>query len=286
MDADSSDCPIWVTWLGTAGLYVAGEKVSLLIDPFVTRPGFPRVGLGLRIAPKERLVDRWIGRLQMRYVRYVLVTHAHYDHVLDAPLFARALGATLVGSRDVLNVGRGQGLPESSLLEASGALRLDAGPFRVRTLPSRHGRAVLGRIPYPGHIESPLPVPAPASAFKAGDVYSIFVDTDHGAFVSHASAAVEPGMFDGLRAETVFLALAGRSGTARYLEEVTVPLGARRIVATHFDNFLLTLSDTPSDLPFVRKAEFLATAHRLHPALRIETLPLCRPVPLFGMRVP
>lgn len=281
-NAGSPGSPISVTWLGTAGLYVAAEKASLLIDPFVTRPPLLRVGLGHRIAPDQRLVDEWIARLGMRDVRFVLVTHAHYDHALDAPAFARVLGTTLVGSSDVLNVGRGQGLPESSLLRASGTLRLDAAPFRVRTLPSRHGRIVLGRIPHPGHVDLPLPVPAPASAFKAGDVYSILVETDQGAFVSHASAAVEPGMFDGLHADTVFLALAGRSNTGRYLQQVPVPLGARRIVPTHYDDFFAPLGESVRELPFARRGEFIATARRLHPAIRIQTWPLCRPVALYG----
>ena len=275
-----------VAWLGTAGLHVAGEGVSILIDPFVTRPGLIRVGLGLPLAPDERLVDRWIGRLGMRDVRYVLVTHAHYDHVLDAPVFARKLGAVLVGSESVLNVARGQGLPESSLAAASPALRLEAGSLRIRTLPSRHGRAVLGRVPYPGHIDVPLCMPAPASAFRAGDVFSIHVETSAGAFVSHASAATEPGMFDGLRADTVFLALAGRTDTARYLREVPLPLGARRIVPIHFDDLFAPLGETPRDLPLVRRAEFAATARRLFPGINVDTLPLGVPVPLFGEAEP
>jgi L-ascorbate metabolism protein UlaG (beta-lactamase superfamily) len=270
-----------VAWLGTAGLYVEGDRESILIDPFVTRPGLLRVGLGMPLAPDEGLVDRWIHRLAMRDVRYVLVTHAHYDHVLDAPAFARKLGASLVGSSSVLNVARGYGLPEASLIAASPALRLVAGSVRIRTLPSRHGRALLGRVPYPGHIGSPLRVPVPASAYRAGDVFSIHVETPGGSFVSHASAAIEPGMFDGLRADTVFLALAGRTDTAEYLREVPVALGARRIVLTHFDHFFRPLGGKLPDLPFVRRAEFIATARRLFPGIDVDTLPLGRVVSLF-----
>ena len=117
-----SEAPgVSVTWLGTAGVLVSDGRTDILIDPFVSRYGLLRVGLGLPLHPRQDLIDAWLERLGCRNVEAVLVSHSHYDHSLDAPYFARATGALLAGSESTLNVGRGAGLPGGAGQVSAGA---------------------------------------------------------------------------------------------------------------------------------------------------------------------
>ena len=108
----------------------------------------------------------------------VLCGHSHYDHLLDAPLVARATGAKLVGSRTTCAFGRAAGLTESQLVEIPPAgaqsrcrrprrsLRAEparADPLRARAVPRRgEARAFApgarGELPDGGRVRHPDPL--------------------------------------------------------------------------------------------------------------------------------
>jgi L-ascorbate metabolism protein UlaG (beta-lactamase superfamily) len=71
----------------------------------------------------------------------VLIGHAHFDHILDAPELCRQTGARLIGSRAACMVGRAAGLPEAQLVETAGREDIGSGAWTLRGLPSVHGKA-------------------------------------------------------------------------------------------------------------------------------------------------
>jgi L-ascorbate metabolism protein UlaG (beta-lactamase superfamily) len=79
-------------WLGVAGLELAAGGCTLLIDPYVTRIPFMRMWLG-RVRPDRDLITRMFTRADA-----VLVSHAHFDHVMDVPDVVRNTGADAFGS--------------------------------------------------------------------------------------------------------------------------------------------------------------------------------------------
>ena len=46
-----------------------------------------------------------------------LVGHAHHDHILDAPCVCHQTGARLIGSEDVIRVGRAAGLAKLAVVD-------------------------------------------------------------------------------------------------------------------------------------------------------------------------
>src|SRR5688572_27641758 len=78
-----------ITWLGTAGFVVETKSVTLLIDPFLSRPGLVR--LAGRLVPDDLAIARHVPKK----VDAVLCGHSHYDHVADAPRIARLTKAKL-----------------------------------------------------------------------------------------------------------------------------------------------------------------------------------------------
>ncbi len=272
-DADG----VSVTWLGTAGVLVSDGRTDILIDPFVSRYGLLRVGLGLKLKPRSDLVKDWLGRLGCGHVRAVLVSHSHYDHSLDAPYFAQQTGAVLVGSESTLNIGRGAGLPETQLVRVAPGKPLTFGDFTVRFIESRHGPALFGRVPYQGTIDAPLVPPQKASAYRLGGVYGILINHPAGTILHHGSAGFEPGMYDGIRADVVLLGITGREDTEQYLDAVPGQVRPNLVIPIHFDDFFTRLDD---DIDFLRSAhfnEFIETADR-HGTYLVYTLPLGKPM--------
>lgn len=76
------------------------EKICLLIDPFFSEnPTFKK---------NTSLLNNTI--CQFNKVDYILITHAHYDHVCDVEFFARKLNSMIISNYEISNFFEKKGL--------------------------------------------------------------------------------------------------------------------------------------------------------------------------------
>jgi L-ascorbate metabolism protein UlaG (beta-lactamase superfamily) len=264
---------VQVTWLGTAGVRIDDGRTALLIDPFVTRVGVGAVIFG---RPLDTDIDA-AHRVDLGGVAAVLVSHSHYDHLVDAPWFAAATGAELCGSASTVAVGRAAALPPAQLHEVVVGQPRRYGDFVVTFLDSRHGPALAGRVPFPGHIDEDIELPAAPSEYRMGGAFGIVVEHPAGTLVHHASASWVDGMYDGISADVVLLGLAGRKDTLAYLEAVVDPTGARVVVPIHWDDFFRDFDRPLKTISAAHVREFFDTVQAARPDLAIRALPLLEP---------
>lgn len=253
------------TWMGVAGFLISDGCDSFYIDPFVSRYSIFRVLAGLPLPPRIELVRRWIGLTGGASAKAVVVSHSHFDHALDAPFFAGETGAVLVGSESTASIGLGAGLGEGSIKRVRPGDTHDIGDFRVRFVKSVHGFGLFGRTPYPGSIDSPLAPPAPAAAYRLGEVFSLVIEHPLGVIIHHGSAGRAAEVFYGVRADMLLLCVAGRGNTAGYLEQTAAACGAKTVVPMHFDNFFSPLEARMKHIPFLGMKEFVKTAAKVLP---------------------
>jgi L-ascorbate metabolism protein UlaG (beta-lactamase superfamily) len=130
--------PIHFRWLGAAGIELTcGDEglaeESLLIDPFFTRPPSWRLLFG-RVAANP-------GRIPASLLRcdHILVSHAHYDHLLDVPAIARRTLAQVYGSANTCALLRVCAVPNEQIHTIHAGDVLTLGSFRVDVLAARHG---------------------------------------------------------------------------------------------------------------------------------------------------
>jgi L-ascorbate metabolism protein UlaG (beta-lactamase superfamily) len=246
--APGDDGPgVGVTFFGTNCLLVDDGRTRLMIDPHFSRwPGLlgPRF-LVTRLRPDQEAVARWLASAGVTGLAAVLLTHAHYDHALDAPLTAELTGAVLAGTASAANVGRGWGLAEDRLVVAEPGHGLTWGDFAVTFYPGAH-------LPFPWYlawllrpgrtIDRPLRPPARATRYVDGGVQSILVSHPGGTFLNQGSAGIRPGSLAGVTADTVLLGVGGLdlhrpAYWEHYFQASVVGLGARRVLLTHWDDF-------------------------------------------------
>src|SRR6516162_614017 len=111
-------------YLGVAGWEITDGKTVVLIDPYISRlsgppgdgsptpPGWPgKLRFQDLAVPDTAAVDRHIGRAD-----YILITHAHYVHLLDAPYIARTRKAILIGNESAANIARAYGVPDDQII--------------------------------------------------------------------------------------------------------------------------------------------------------------------------
>lgn len=236
-------------FLGTSSLLLSDGETRLLCDGFVTRPSLLRVGLG-KIAPNRDLVRAAIDRLDARSLSAVFCAHSHYDHALDAPVWCLETGADLVGSESTANVGRGLGVPESTLRVVADGDTLRYGAFELTFVDSEHSPG----DHFPGTVDEPLVPPARAKAWQTGNAFSVVIGHPRGRILMHASANFRPGMLDGHRADVAYLSIGALGKQSpefleRYWDEVVRTTGARRVVLVHWDDFFTGLDRPLRPMP-------------------------------------
>jgi L-ascorbate metabolism protein UlaG (beta-lactamase superfamily) len=122
-------------WLGVAGIELQVDNAVLLVDPYVTRISFRQMWLG-RVQPDRALVREKVPRGD-----FVLVTHAHFDHLLDVPEVVLHTGAAAYGSPNSCRLLAACGVPPEKVHPIGAGDRLQLGPFQVEMSAIGHGKA-------------------------------------------------------------------------------------------------------------------------------------------------
>jgi L-ascorbate metabolism protein UlaG (beta-lactamase superfamily) len=141
---------VTLRWLGTAGWEISDGTTVILIDPYLSRifgpqppgripytrtPGDARPVYGWDdvATPDVAAIDAHVQR-----ANFVLVTHTHYDHVLDVPHIALKTHATVIGTESTENVLRAYDVPEEQLITVRGGEDYEFGAFSLKVIPSLH----------------------------------------------------------------------------------------------------------------------------------------------------
>ena len=86
---------IRVTYLGVNGFQFETNGHALLVDPYFTRVGLLPAGLNRPIQSNPTRVSEGLRHIRPN-VDAILVTHAHFDHLLDAPEIMRRTHGQLI----------------------------------------------------------------------------------------------------------------------------------------------------------------------------------------------
>lgn len=229
-------------YFGTTTLALRDGRDAVMVDALLTRPSMSTVMFD-KVATDRRLADSSLKQANLGRLDLLLITHTHYDHVLDAAAIAERTDATVVGSPSTRNVVLGDGMPADRIVTVKGGEQLTAGDFKVTVFRSLHSAG--DRVP--GDVTAPLRQPASAKEYREGGTYSYLIEHRGFRVLVHASANFVPAMYRGVHADVVFLATGGLSTQApeitnRYWAEAVEATGAKLVVPIHWDDFFQPLN--------------------------------------------
>jgi L-ascorbate metabolism protein UlaG (beta-lactamase superfamily) len=225
-----------VTYLGTNGYLLQSREATLLIDPYFSRVGILPAALNLPIASRRELVEQY---LPVRRIDAVLVTHGHFDHLLDVPEVVSLTGAKLIASATSVQLARSAGVPSKKCVVVTAGEKVSLHGATVTSLSAMHDR-LFGRVPFDGPIRR-LP-PRLAGDWVCGEPLAFLIEIG-GRRIYIASGGRPSGAFPASLGR-IDLAILGVAlpDSRKLFSQALEQLRPRYVLPSHQDNFFLPLS--------------------------------------------
>jgi L-ascorbate metabolism protein UlaG (beta-lactamase superfamily) len=235
-------------YFGTAGWEISDGKITVLIDPYITRA---KLGTGPGVSAEDKrktvlrsdifvsdtlLIDSLITKAD-----FILVHHSHFDHLADVPYIAKKTGAKVIGTETTRNILRGYGIPEEQLYPVKGGEDYQFENFSIQVIPSIHSalndKHYIDSRTYTEVPKTPLKV---SEFIEGGSLMFLARFSKHNILTMASMNFVERELLG--QKPDILLAGVNRSqlGLYKYNERLLeVTNYPKIIIPTHWDNFRL-----------------------------------------------
>jgi L-ascorbate metabolism protein UlaG (beta-lactamase superfamily) len=245
-----------VTYLGTNGYQFETAGRALLIDPYFSRISLPRAALGWPVRSDSSRVRDGLTQLAPT-VDAILVTHGHFDHLLDVPAIMRTTGGRLVASQTSVELAKRAGAPADRCQAVKAGSSRQVGPWHITVFPASHDHIFLIGVPFNGTISNGGP-PQTAADWVCGEPLSYLIEAN--GFRIFIDSGGTPAVLPPSGIAPIDLAILGVAlpdARARLAAAVAC-LRPRYFLPSHQDDFFQPLDrgfqfGNLTDFPFVRR---------------------------------
>jgi L-ascorbate metabolism protein UlaG (beta-lactamase superfamily) len=269
-----------LTYLGVAGWKLESGSHALLFDPYFTRVDPDALPESAPIAPDAAAIARWAPR----HADVILVSHSHYDHLMDVPAIAQATGAIVVGTEGTVRIAKAAGLPDRQTAAVRGGEALTGetlagSPFEVRPISALHSLIGIPSAPVPPAVSLPMP----ARAWAEGGTLQYLVTVAGHRVLFLGTANFIEGQLAGVHPDVAVVAIGLRDKIPDYTCRLMRAIGQPPLVLpNHFDDHRAPLGDRPSLTDDVREeiGHFADEVHACSPATRVVVPGYFDPIPI------
>jgi L-ascorbate metabolism protein UlaG (beta-lactamase superfamily) len=236
--------PVTITYLGNAGWQIEAAGKVILVDPYLTQ--FRNGGRDNRntnddsdpiLTPDQTGIDAHIRRAD-----YILITHGHSDHMLDAPYISNRYHAAIVCSPGSANIARAYGVSDERLIVVHGGEDYAFDGFSLRVIPSLHSPLLAKRYNdtvWAGTTPPGLHAPLHESAFVENGTFAFLLRIGgHRIFIMGGMNYIDTQL-PGLRPDIALIG-AGASRRENYDYARRLMTGLNRpaiVLPTHWDSY-------------------------------------------------
>jgi L-ascorbate metabolism protein UlaG (beta-lactamase superfamily) len=224
----------------------------LLVDPYFSRVDLLSVALGSHIQPNAARISDGLRHLAPK-ADAILVTHGHFDHLLDVPAVMAKTRARLIASASSVDLAKRAGASSGDAVKPGDVRRI--GPWKIRVLSATHDR-LFGKVPF-AQPPSQTGPPQRAADWICGKPLAFLIEVK-GQRIYIDSGGTSTRLPPNERVDLAILGMALPDSRAR-LAAALAHLHPRYVLPSHQDDFFRPLSagfqfGPLTDFPFVQRA--------------------------------
>jgi L-ascorbate metabolism protein UlaG (beta-lactamase superfamily) len=213
-------------WLGVAGLEIVYKNQTILIDPYLTRIPFINLWFG-KIIPNESIILRNIHKSD-----YILITHPHFDHLLDVPEILNNIGGLAIGSSNASEILGLHGISSERriIIQPGSPIRLQE--FEISVKDVIHIKA-------PGYgygkLKNSVSIPMKARHYRMDVCYQYSIRTGNKVIQTDTGKS-------GFYKDDADILFINPLKTTRLLQKIFKEIRPKNVVFIHWDNLFRPLS--------------------------------------------
>lgn len=241
----SNSFALEVKWYGTTCLSFEDEKTRIIVDPFVTRVSLLSTVLNKNLGSNKKRVKKYFGPSKKKTI--ILITHTHFDHVLDLPEVMRLNpNAIVYGTKDVEPILTGHGIKSSRLKIIGEGSNLEVGDFKVNFFEVKHSS-----LPFNINFargKSMVDKESGALDYKMESNLSLNIQHPKRNILLHPTAV--PRSYKGLgEIDLLIVGLTSRD-INKLKTEVIEEIKAKKVYPVHNENFFNDFDEDLEKMPF------------------------------------
>lgn len=225
-------------FFGTSTLWISDGFHSVMIDGFFTRQGYLETLIS-RMKSNQKTVNDSLRKAQIKKVDYLLISHNHYDHALDAETTALATDAIMMAPEQTRELS-----PTIQSIAIDTAKTITNGSFQLSFYETTHVK----KSRFFQLVEQWVLWSTGGTRFKSDEqVYSFFLQHPQANILIIPSAGFPENIILPATADIVFLGiglLANQSDQYinDYWQRAVVDSCAKWVIPIHWDNFTRPLT--------------------------------------------
>jgi len=225
---------------------------QILIDGYFSRPSLLDIALERAIEPDQAAIEGMLDRFEINRLKAVIPVHSHFDHALDSAEVAKQTGAQLMGSATTAQIAAGSSLATHQVSVIETETVYSVGAFEVTFYPSQHA-PLASNSAISGTVAAPLTLPAPYTAWKLGQAYTLIITHPKGRMLIQGSAGFVPDALAAIKVDAVFLGTGGLPNLSRahqlaYLDEMVTQRQPKRVYTIHHDDLFGDLGNVEQNV--------------------------------------
>ena len=240
-----------LTYLGAAGWTISDGRITVVLDPYLSRVRFSGRPYGQADATTAKNDIRPVVRMDAVPISdtaaldthvpkadFILLSHSHFNHAMDMPYIARKTGATVIGTESASNVARAGAVPEAQIITVRGGEDYQFNGLGVQVVPSLHSALGEKRYFNPGIVPRNVTGTLKLKDYVEGGTLAYVVRLGGHAVLFLGSMNYIERELTGLRPDVVFVPAARpRLEIRDYTRRLLLALGRPKVVvATHWDD--------------------------------------------------